>query len=129
LASLSAESDRSPYLTSAKDEIWSTRKCPLAIPTQELVLRNDQGTNLNVVWAGRWADSKCSDTTRWALPGWYTVEAAAYGGEPGKILFQLQKPSAVAPSTTPAPSLAPGESLPTDAPTGKPSGAVEPSNN
>lgn len=125
-------------VTGSKGEVWSSRQCPVSVPTKDLVLRNDQGVKIAVVWSGRRSDSQCTGTTRWAPPGWYRVEAAAFAGEPGQLLFELQRPEpevlTQAPSPTADPSektkkkrnLAPGESLPTDVPSGEPSGVVEP---
>jgi hypothetical protein len=131
-------------LTGKEGEVWTSRQCPIAVPTKDLVLRNDLGVKVSVVWSGRRSDNKCTASTRWAPPGWYRVEAAAFAGEPGQLLFELQRPEpkilTQAPEPTQQPSDSPssesspssssspgrGESQPTDAPTGKPSGAVEP---
>ena len=115
-----------------KDEIWTSRQCPISVPTRDLVLRNDVGVKIAVVWSGRRSDSRCTGTTRWAPPGWYRVEAAALAGEPGSLLFQLQRPEPKVVKQSDQPSAGasktPGESQPTDQPTGDPSGAVEPDN-
>lgn len=117
-------------VTGEKDEIWTSRQCPISVPTKDLVLRNDVGVKIAVVWSGRRSDSRCAGTTRWAPPGWYRVEAAAFAGEPGSLLFELQRPEpkvlTQAPEPSDDPSKKPGESQPTDQPTGEPSGATEP---
>jgi hypothetical protein len=118
-------------VTGKRGEVWSSRQCPVSVPTKDLVLRNDQGVKVAVVWSGRRSDSKCTGTTRWAPPGWYRVEAAAFAGEPGQLLFELQRPRPEVLTQAPSPSadpsqLQPGESQPTDVPSGEPSGVVEP---
>ncbi len=119
-------------VTGEKDEIWTSRQCPISVPTKDLVLRNDVGVKIAVVWSGRRSDSRCTGTTPWAPPGWYRVEAAAFAGEPGALLFELQRPEPKILKQPEQPSDAasqnPGESQPTDQPTGDPSGAVEPDN-
>ena len=114
-----------------KDEIWTSRQCPISVPTRDLVLRNDVGVKIAVVWSGRRSDSRCTGTTRWAPPGWYRVEAAALAGEPGSLLFQLQRPEPKVVKQSDQPSDGASttpESQPTDQPTGDLSGAVEPDN-
>ncbi len=122
-------------VTGDKGEVWSSRECPVSVPTKDLVLRNDQGVKIAVVWSGRRSDNRCTGTTRWAPPGWYRVEAAAFAGEPGQLLFELQRPEPELLTQAPSPTAAasakpsktqPGESLPTDVPEGEPSGVVEP---
>ncbi len=119
-------------VTGEKDEIWTSRQCPISVPTKDLVLRNDEGVKIAVVWSGRRSDSRCTGTTRWAPPGWYRVEAAAFAGEPGSLLFELQRPEPKVlkqpDEPSDKPSRQPGESTPTDQPTGDPSGVVEPDN-
>ncbi|MGL5827004.1 MAG: hypothetical protein ACRCYU_19650 [Nocardioides sp.] len=129
-------------LTGRQGEVWTSRECPRAVPTEDLVLRNDVSVKVSVTWSGRRSDSKCTGSTRWVRPGWYRVQAAAFTGEPGQLLFELQRPKPPILPKTPEPTQQPskepsassstrpapgrGESQPTDAPTGKPSGAVEP---
>lgn len=79
-------------LTSGKDEVWSSRQCPRAIPREEVVVRNNATTEVEVTWSGRRSDLECSALTQWALPGWYHVSVAALAGEPSDLQFQLEKP-------------------------------------
>lgn len=122
-------------ITNSVDQVWTSSECPLSVPTKDLVLRNDVGVKVSVVWSGRRSDSACTRTTRWAPPGWYRVEAAAFAGEPGQLLFELRKPEDVPASSSSAgadgasglsSNVAPGQTTPTEATTDT-SGAPEPS--
>lgn len=80
-------------ITSGKDDIWSSRECPAAIPAQEVVVRRDVDTPVTFTWHTRRSDETCSRLTQWARPGWYHVQAAALGGEPTDVQFELVRPS------------------------------------
>ena len=88
-------------ISSGPDEIWTSRQCPRAVPTQEVVLRSASTTSVDVVWSSRRSDEGCSRLTEWALPGFYHVAAAALAGEPRDVQFELETP--VAPTITAAP--------------------------
>lgn len=88
-------------ITSGPDEIWTSRQCPKAVPTEEVVLRNQGTTTVEVVWSSRRSDDSCSKLTDWALPGFYHVTAAALAGEPRDLQFELETP--VAPTVTASP--------------------------
>ncbi|WP_341231402.1 hypothetical protein [Nocardioides salarius] len=88
-------------ITSGPDEIWTSRQCPKAVPTQEVVLRNEGTTTVEVVWSSRRSDDSCSKLTDWALPGFYHVTAAALAGAPRDLQFELETP--VAPTITASP--------------------------
>ena len=79
-------------ITSGDDDIWSSQDCPRAIPTDDVVVRNNVGTEVEVTWSGRRSDDDCSRLTDWAMPGWYYVDAAALAGEPSDLHFELLKP-------------------------------------
>ncbi len=79
-------------VTSGDDDIWSSRQCPRAVPTQDVVLRNNVTTEVDVTWSARRSDEGCTKLTGWALPGWYHVEAAALAGEPSDLQFRLVAP-------------------------------------
>lgn len=79
-------------VTSGKDPIWFSSQCPRSIRKQDLVLRNNHTTAVEVTWSSRRSDAECSRYTDWALPGWYHVEAAALGGEPSDVQFELTAP-------------------------------------
>ncbi len=80
-------------ITSGKDDIWSTRQCPRAVRTRDVVVRRDASSMVEVVWNGKRSDDECSRLTDWALPGWYHVAAAALAGEPSDAQFELEQPT------------------------------------
>lgn len=92
-------------VTSGKDDIWSSRECPGAIPTEDLVLRKAPATPIEVVWSARRSDEECSKFTDWAMMGYYHVETAALGGEPADVQFELVRPvrGTVTKTVTPKP--------------------------
>lgn len=93
-------------ITSGDDAIWSSRECPTSIPAQDVVVRQAVDAPIVVTWEGaRRSDEGCTAQREWALPGFYHVEAAALGGEPTDIQFELVvRPSAVITKTiTPKP--------------------------
>lgn len=79
-------------ITSGDDDIWSSRQCPNAVPTRDVVVRSAVGTKVGVRWSGRRSDNECSRYTEWARPGWYHVAAAALAGEPSDMQFELEAP-------------------------------------
>ena len=93
-------------IRSGPDDIWSSRQCPAAIPRQNLVVRNNAPADLTVTWSARRSDEDCSKLTQWALPGWYHVASAAYGGNPSDVQFELVAPQApvVTQTVTPTPT-------------------------
>lgn len=91
-------------ITSGPDDIWSTRQCPRAVPTQEVVVRRDTSTSFDVTWHdAKRSDDACSPRTEWALPGYYNVEVAALAGEPADEQFQLKAPTAPVITRSPSP--------------------------
>jgi hypothetical protein len=125
-------------ITSGKDDIWTSRHCPASIPSQDVIVRKAATTEVSVVWkqAKRSKDGSCSRFTEWAMPGWYHVTAAALGGEPSDLQFELTTPAAGTVTKTATPKSSPSSS-PTSSPSGRPvtpghtsstspSGAVEP---
>jgi hypothetical protein len=79
-------------ITSGDDDIWSSRECPRAVPTRNLVVRQAVATKVGVRWNAKRSDATCSAVTSWARPGWYHIVAAAYAGEPTDLQFELLKP-------------------------------------
>jgi len=79
-------------ITSGDDEIWTSRHCPRAVDEDEVTLRRDHTTKVEVTWGARRSDEECSRLTSWALPGWYHVAAAALAGEPSDVQFELERP-------------------------------------
>lgn len=119
-------------LVSGSDRIWSSQDCPAAVPTTEVVVRKDHPAKVDVHWRGQRSDSACSRTTPWALPGWYHVQAAAFGAEPVDEQFELLPPVPVTITPTPKPEKKKHDdasdkksdepsSKPSDEPSGKPS--------
>lgn len=92
-------------ITSGKDNIWFSNQCRRAIPRQDVVIRNNVSTEVEVTWSARRSDQDCSRLTEWALPGWYFIEAAALAGEPSDLQFQLTvpKPEVVIETVDPEP--------------------------
>lgn len=78
-------------ITSGDDPIWFSSQCPRSIRKQDLVLRNTESTEVEVVWSSKRSSEECVSDD-WAMPGWYHVEAAALGGEPSDVQFQLTAP-------------------------------------
>lgn len=124
-------------ITSGSDDIWSSQQCP-NLDGREVVVRRAVRTVLTMTWNGRRSDEQCSRSAGWADPGWYHVVAAALGGEPTDVQFELTRPPAVRVTVTPKPKQKPAKASP--APSGRrthsddrpddqsdePSGAVEP---
>ena len=79
-------------ITSGDDEIWTTRHCPRSVRDEEVTLRRDHTTRVKMTWDARRSDEECSKLTKWALPGWYHVAAAALAGEPSDLQFELERP-------------------------------------
>lgn len=127
-------------ITSGKDDIWTSRDCPGRIPKEPVVVRQAVTSTIEVVWNSRRSDEDCTRLTSWAMPGWYHVSAAALGGEPSDLQFQLTTPTAATITRTATPKQSPTQK-PSERPSQKPthhgsgrpvtsqspSGAVEPS--
>ncbi len=93
-------------VTSGKDGIWFSTQCRRAIPTRDVVVRNNVSTAVEVTWSAKRSNADCSTRyTDWALPGWYHVEAAALAGEPSDLQFQLlaPKPDVITETVAPEP--------------------------
>lgn len=90
-------------ITSGPDEIWTSRECPRAVPTRELVVRRDTETTTDLVWGGRRSDAECSRLTEWALPGWYHATVAPLAGEPKDTQFELGTPTPATVTASPEP--------------------------
>ncbi len=78
-------------ITSGDDDIWFSTRCPRAIPREDVVIRNNVSTEVEVTWSAKRVDSDCN-LTDWAMPGWYYIEAAALAGEPSDLQFELTAP-------------------------------------
>lgn len=91
-------------ITSGADDIWSSRQCPRAIPTQDVVLRDNVTTSVKVTWDAKRSDDTCSVRTEWAMPGFYHVAAAALAGEPADQQFRLEAPTGAVVTLSPSPT-------------------------
>lgn len=113
-------------LSSGDDRIWTSQDCARAVPTEDVVVRRDTPATVTMTWNGRRSDAECSSNTDWALPGYYYVAAAAYGGAPTEVQFQLRapQPPVITKTAKPKPTPTPTPSEPE--PRQRPSGAVEP---
>jgi hypothetical protein len=124
-------------ITSGDDAIWSSRDCHRAIQRRDVVVRRDVTTNVGVVWKeAKRSDEDCSSRTEWASAGWYHVTAAALGGEPSDLQFQLATPTAATITVTATPKQDPTKKprggttekpgkKSSDEPTGEPTGPVD----
>ena len=79
-------------ITSGSDRIWTSAECPKAVPAQDVVVRRDVTTFVDVLWKARRSEQGCPAQTDWARPGTYHVLAAALGGEPAEARFELELP-------------------------------------
>lgn len=91
-------------ITSGADDIWSSRQCPRAIPTQDVVVRDNVTSSIAVTWDSKRSDDTCSRRTEWALPGFYHVAAAALAGEPADAQFHLAAPTGAVVTRAPSPT-------------------------
>ncbi|MDN4159737.1 hypothetical protein [Nocardioides abyssi] len=90
-------------ITSGRDRIWSTRECGKVLPGEDVVVRNNVTTAVPVTWNAARMDDSCSRVTEWALPGYYHATAAALGGEPSDVQFELRAPVAATVTKTAEP--------------------------
>ncbi len=92
-------------ITSGRDDIWSSRQCPQAIIDSSAVVRREVASYVSVTWNAKRSDANCSRLTEWAMPGWYHVRVAAFGGEPADEQFELfaPQPATITTTTTPEP--------------------------
>lgn len=110
-------------ITSGADPIWSSRDCPRVLPTQSAVLRPEEPVRVGVVWNARRSNLGCPGRSAYALDGFYHVQAAALGGEPQDVQFELELPSPEVVTPTPKPTQQPKPSgRPSGNPSGNPSG-------
>jgi hypothetical protein len=79
-------------VTRNSNRVWSSQDCPNSVHSATVVVRSAAPTTVVVTWSGRGSDSTCSLATDWALPGSYSVEAAAIGSAPGTSTFTLTSP-------------------------------------
>lgn len=80
-------------ITSGNDLIWTSRECPHAIPTHDVVVRQAEPTRVKLTWDARRSEPGCPVQTEWALPGTYHLDVAALAGQPQDISFLLTAPT------------------------------------
>lgn len=80
-------------IAQGKEEIWSTRQCRKAVPSQSVVVRRAVATVVTMTWNARESNQGCTSRTAWVLPGDFTIAAAALGGEPAEAAFSLVRPA------------------------------------
>jgi hypothetical protein len=80
-------------ITSGPDLIWTTVQCAGSIPSEDLVLRSTQPTQVRITWDAKRSEPGCPRLTEWALPGTYHLHVAALGGRPQEVVFQLTTPT------------------------------------
>lgn len=76
-------------IVSGQDRVWSSQDCPSSIARKTVVVRSGTEATVPVIWSGRRSDGTCSNTNKWALPGYYHVLAAVMGSTPADTQFQL----------------------------------------
>ncbi len=91
-------------ISSGKDDIWSSRQCPRALPARDVVVRQAVSTSYRFTWKAKRSDAECSSLTQWALPGYYHVSAAALAGEPSEVQFELVAPTSEVITQAPSPT-------------------------
>jgi hypothetical protein len=94
-------------ITSGSDRVWSTQDCRGAVPRQSVVVRKAQPATVAIGWNGQRSDADCTLSTDWAMPGWYHVTAAAYGGDPVDEQFRLGPAVRATVTVTPTPENTP----------------------
>lgn len=76
-------------IVSGQDRVWSSQDCPSSVARRTVIVRSGAEATVPVVWGGRRSDGTCSNTNKWALPGYYHVIAAVMGSTPTDTQFQL----------------------------------------
>ncbi len=79
-------------ITRGQNRIWSSQDCPSSVHAASVVVRSGTPTTVVLTWSGRASDATCSRTTNWALPGSYSIVAAAIGSTPTSGTFPLTSP-------------------------------------
>lgn len=91
-------------ITRGGKEIWTSRECPGAVPSQSVVVRHVVATVVPMTWDARESDSSCSHRRSWLMPAdHFKVEASTLGGEPSETDFSLASPTAPTVTDSPHP--------------------------
>lgn len=79
-------------VASGADRIWSSQDCQKSITRGSVTVYSGTPATVPVVWNGRRSDADCNVGTRWAMPGFYHVLAAAQGSTPSDVQFEVTLP-------------------------------------
>ena len=94
-------------ITDGGREVWTSRECPGAIPSDSVVVRRVVATVVQMTWSpfpvGKFVGKQCPGTRDWLRPGTFTASAAALGGEPAETDFVLTAPVAETITRSPDP--------------------------
>jgi hypothetical protein len=75
-----------------KGPLWSSQDCPAAIPSEEVVVRQELAAEVEVAWNGKQSDRDCSEATDWVWPGEYVATAVARGAvTPVEVEFEMTR--------------------------------------
>ena len=96
-------------ISGGPDDIWSSRECPHAIPSTDIVIRRAQATAVPVVWNSKRSDEYCTNRTAWVLPGVYEAAAAAFGSDGTTVSFEMVAPTAPVITQMAEPTQKPGK--------------------
>lgn len=88
-------------ISTGDDEVWASRECPGALPERAVVVRRAVTATYDLRWNTRRSDTGCPRLTEFAPAADYRVTAAAYGGEPADLVFDLVAPTAPEPEPEP----------------------------
>lgn len=88
-------------ISTGDDEVWASRECPGALTEQSVVVRRAVTATYDLRWNTRRSDAGCPRLTEFAPAADYRVTAAAYGGEPADLVFDLVAPTAPEPAPAP----------------------------
>ena len=80
-------------ITSGEDDVWSSRDCPRAIPAGGRGPQGGHDQHRRDVERASAPTRPARGSPTWAMPGWYHVTAAALGGEPSDLQFELTAPT------------------------------------
>ncbi|HET6561727.1 MAG TPA: hypothetical protein VFG72_07615 [Marmoricola sp.] len=59
--------------------LWTSQHCPDAVPTEDVVARQEKPARVAFFWDGLESDEECTGSGEWVVPGSYVAEAAARG--------------------------------------------------
>ncbi|HJQ06373.1 MAG TPA: hypothetical protein VJ872_13050 [Nocardioides sp.] len=73
--------------------LWTSQKCPAALPARSVVIRNVVPSIVTMVWNARFSTAGCRSDAGFVYPGTLGIYAATLGGEPGHAAFTLAVPT------------------------------------